>query len=63
MPEEEEEKKPFTKVKLTKEQSMSTGASFHASDVMVTAQGARVVLFGGYFSLFMDIYDKEFIHG
>ena len=47
MPEEEEEKKPFTKVKLTKEQSMSTGASFHASDVMVTAQGARVVLFGG----------------
>ena len=42
MPEEEEEKKPFTKVKLTKEQSMSTGASFHASDVMVTAQGARV---------------------
>jgi len=44
---EEQEKKRFDKVKLTKEQSMLQGVSFHASDTVVTAAGPRVVIFGG----------------
>jgi len=43
----DEDLKPFAKMKLTKEQSMSSGASFHASTIMKTAAGPRVVIFGG----------------
>jgi len=43
----DEDLKPFAKLKLTKEQSMSSGASFHASALITTASGPRVVLFGG----------------
>ena len=43
----DEDLKPFAKLKLTKEQSMSSGASFHASALITTASGPRIVLFGG----------------
>ena len=42
----DEDLKPFAKLKLTKEQSMSSGASFHASALITTASGPRIVLFG-----------------
>ena len=47
MAEEDGEKRRFEKFKLTKEQSMSTGASFYASDIIVSSAGPRVVIFGG----------------
>lgn len=51
---EEQEKKRFDKVKLTKEQSMLHGVSFHASDTVVTEAGPRVVIFGGHRSGLSD---------
>ena len=47
MGDKDEDLKAFAKLKLTKEQSMSSGASFHASAVIKTAAGPRVVIFGG----------------
>jgi len=43
----EADKKRFDKVKLTKEQSMTSGVSFHACDTIITSGGARVIIFGG----------------